>query len=314
MRQAIVEHGGYRIRVRSSGPATGPHAVLLPGMGATAYTIAPQIRALRSLGYATHVIDLPGFGLTPALRKQDARFSQLAELVIATVTRLGISRAVFVGHSLGGGIALHVAHERPLMVSGLILLAPAGLGRSLVWLYKLYCLPLIGRALLRPYKEGVRSRIEQFHIGSRRRGDAHFVGQLLRQDRRSPATVRSMRAIVWANQPPRWRRPFLLMWPGGEQVSFTLRDWAKDLRDIPTLVLWGNEDRVISVHDAESLRRSNASAEVHIARGVGHMLPLEAPAWTNEHIAWFDALRLRPAVAQVAAPASWDHPALKLVG
>jgi len=75
VRESIVEHAGYRFRIKSCGPATGPHAVLLPGMGATAVALAPQARALRALGYATHVIELPGFGLAPALRKADARFS-----------------------------------------------------------------------------------------------------------------------------------------------------------------------------------------------------------------------------------------------
>ncbi len=162
-------------------------------------------------------------------------------------------------------------------------------------MYKLYCLPLIGRALLRPYKRGTPARLRHFLIGSGRRDDAHFVEQLLRQDRRSVATARSMRAIVWANQPPRLRRLLVLLSPGGEQVGFTLRDSAGAFRNIPTLVLWGNEDRVISVRDAEFFRTANPNAEVHVARGVGHMLPLEAAAWTNEHIASFDALRIRPA-------------------
>ncbi len=103
MKEAIVELGGYRVRIRTSGPANGPHAVLMPGMGATAFTLAPQIRALRSLGYATHVVDLPGFGLTPALRKEDARFVQLADLVLMAMDRLRISKAILLGHSLGGG-------------------------------------------------------------------------------------------------------------------------------------------------------------------------------------------------------------------
>ena len=53
-----------------------------------------------------------------------------------------------------------------------------------------------------------------------------------------------------------------------------------ELGDVPTLVLWGNEDRVICATDAGRLR-DHASAEVHVARGTGHMLPLEAAAWTN---------------------------------
>jgi len=281
------------MRIRTWGPTSGPHAVVLPGMGGTAFALAPQIRALRTLGYTTHVIDLPGFGLAPALRKEDARFSQLADLVVAALDAIGVTRMLLLGHSLGGGIALHIATRRPTVVSGLVLLAPAGLGRSLLWLYKLYCLPLVGRALLRPYEHGTRGRLRHFLIGSGRRDDAHFVDQMLRQDRRSAAAARSMRAIVWANQPHRWRRLLVLMWPGGEQVGFTLRDSAAAFRDVPTLVLWGNEDRVISVRDAAFFRAANPSAEVHVARGVGHMLPLEAPAWTNEHIAWFDAVHLR---------------------
>jgi 4,5:9,10-diseco-3-hydroxy-5,9,17-trioxoandrosta-1(10),2-diene-4-oate hydrolase len=294
VRESIVEHTGYRIRIKSCGPASGPHAVLLPGMGATAIALAPQARALRGLGYTTHVIELPGFGLSPALRKSDARFTQLADLVLHVVGTLGIDRALFLGHSLGGGIALQIALRRPAAVEGLVLVAPAGLGRSMLWAYKLYCVPLIGRALLRPYDHGTGTMLRRFLIGRARRNDDRFIDQLLRRDRRSPATTRSIRAIVWANQPSRWRRLFLLPLPGGEQLGYTFRGQVAALRDIPTLVLWGTDDRVFSVRDAAFFRRANPTAEVHVARGIGHMLPLEAPAWANEHIAWFASLHLRP--------------------
>ncbi|MEX2047481.1 MAG: alpha/beta fold hydrolase [Chloroflexota bacterium] len=303
MRESIVEHAGYRIRVKTCGPTTGPQAVLLPGMGATAVALAPQARALRALGYTTHVIELPGFGLTPALRKADARFAQLADLVLHVVGQLGVERAVFLGHSLGGGIALNIALRRPASVAGLVLVAPAGLGRSMLWAYKLYCVPIIGRALLRPYDHGTGAFMRRFLIGRARRNDDHFIGQLLRRDRRSPATTRSIRAIVWANQPSRWQRLIRLPLPGGEQLGFTLRGRIAALCDIPTLVLWGTDDRVFSARDAASFRLANPAAEVHVARGIGHMLPLEAPAWVNDHIGWFFALhlRLRPAVASPAS-------------
>jgi len=294
VRESIVEHAGYRIRIKSCGPASGPYAVLLPGMGATAVALAPQARALRGLGYTTHVIELPGFGLAPALRKADARFTQLADLVLHVVGTLGVERAVFLGHSLGGGIALQIALRRPAAVEGLVLVAPAGLGRSMLWAYKLYCVPLIGRALLRPYERGTGAMMRRFLIGRARRNDDRFIDQLLRRDRRSPATTRSIRAIVWANQPSRWRRLFLLPLPGGEQLGYTLRGKVAALLDIPTLVLWGTDDRVFSVRDAEFFRRANPTAEVHVARGIGHMLPLEAPAWANEHIARFASLHLKP--------------------
>src|SRR6267378_4302198 len=262
MKDAIVEHGGYRIRVRTRGPARGPHALVLAGMGETAYTVAPQTRALRDLGYTTHVIELPGFGLASALRKETARFTQLAEMVLAVANQIGVERAVILGHSL-------------------------------VWTYKLFCVPLIGRALLRPSKSVSRRYLRYFLIGSGRRNDDRFIDRVLRRDRQGAAKVRSMRAIVWANQPPIWRRFLLFAVPGGEQMTFSLHDRVSTLRDIPTLVLWGSQDRVISARDAALIRRANPKAQVHIARGVGHLLPLEASEWANDHIARFDALQLK---------------------
>jgi pimeloyl-ACP methyl ester carboxylesterase len=293
MREMIVGHAGYRIRVKSCGPASGPHAVLLPGMGATAVALAPQVRALRALGYTTHVIELPGFGLAPALRKADARFAQLADMVLHVAGELGVERALYLGHSLGGGIALQIALRRPAAVSGLVLIAPASVGRSMLWAYKLYCVPIIGRALLRPYDHGTGAFLRRFLIGRARRDDTRFIAHLLRRDRRSAATTRSIRAIVWANQPSRWRRLMLLPFPGGEQLGFTVRGQVAALRDIPTLVLWGTDDRVFSARDARFFQLADPTAEVHVARGIGHMLPLEAPAWVNEHVAWFDALHVR---------------------
>jgi pimeloyl-ACP methyl ester carboxylesterase len=298
MKEAIVEHGGYRIRVRTRGPARGPHAIVLPGMADTEFTLAAQIHELRRHGYTTHVVELPGFGLPPALRKESARFPQLADLVLSTVDKIGVDRAVILGHSLGGGIALHIAMRRPAFVAGLILLAPASVGRSLVWTYKLFCLPLVGRALLRPKRSGSRRYLRYFLLGSKRRDDEAFIERLVRRDRHNAATARSMRAIIWANQPSRWRRLALLAIPGGEQLGFTLREQVAALRDIPTLVLWGSSDRVISARDAAIFRAASRAAEVHVAPGVGHLLPLEAVDWVNGHLARFIEVRLsdlRPA-------------------
>src|SRR5256886_17071247 len=205
MKDAIVEYGGYRIRVRTRGPARGPHALVLAGMGETAYTVAPQTRALRDLGYTTHVIELPGFGLAPALRKDTARFTQLADMVLAVANQIGVERALILGHSLGGGIALHIAVQRPAFVTGLILLAPVALGRSPVWTYKPFCLPPIGRALLRPSKSVSRRYLRYFLIGSGRRQDDRFIDRVLRRGRPGAAKGRSVRALVWADQPPPWR-------------------------------------------------------------------------------------------------------------
>lgn len=287
MEKRIVSHGRYLSRVSSWGNGDGPHAVVLPGLCATMRSLAPQIRLLRRLGYTVHVIDLPGFGVGRPLRRDDARFPQLARYVIEATRAVGVDRALFLGHSLGGGIALHVALAEPELVERLVLLAPAAVGQSLLWIYRLFCVPLLGRALLRPYRRGSPRWARHFLVGSRRADDRRFVEFICRQDRCTPLQALSARAVVWANQPSFWKKLLVLLVPGGEQSAFTLRLRLGELRHIPTLVLWGSQDRVICARDAETFRLANPDAEVHVVRGVGHSLPLEAPEWVNAYIARF---------------------------
>ena len=285
MEVRIVRCDEYKLRVTTWGSGS-PHTVLLPGLSADGRSLAPQIRAIRRSRGSTHVIDLPGFAARPALMRKDATFANLARYVGAVVDELGVSRAVFVGHSLGGGVALHLALERPDLVEALVLLAPAALGRSLHWIYKLYCIPLVGRALLRPQPRVSLPFLRRFLVGSARRNDMHFLKMLARHGSTSRDRAVSARAIVWANQPSPWRRLMLFVVPGGEQLGFAVGDRLDELGDIPTLVLWGSEDRVICSADASRLRK-HPSADVHVVRGIGHMLPLEAAAWTNAHITRF---------------------------
>ena len=286
MRVQVAPCERYRLRVTTWGSGAPPHAVVLPGISADWRALAPQIRTLRRLGLTVHVVDLPGFALRPALKASDATVAQLADYVARVVADLEIPSALVLGHSLGGGVAMHLAIRRPELVNGLVLIAPVGLGVSLHWIYKLYCVPLLGRALLRPSALSASS-IRRFLVGSRRRDDARFIARLVRHGARARPRALSARAIIWANQPRRWRKARALL-PGGEQLGIRIDGPLTKLSKIPTLVLWGDEDRVISASDARRCKELPL-AQVHIARGVGHSLPLEVAAWANEHIAKFVA-------------------------
>lgn len=296
-RVRVIRHGRYWTRVASWGLPRAPAAIVLPGMGADAYALAPQIRSLRRLGYATHVLTLPGFSVPPSLRAEDAHLRQLAAYIVAVARALGIERALFLGHSLGGGVALQVALAEPALVDRLVLIAPAAVGRSLSWAYRLLALPLVGRALLRPYARASRGVLRRFLIGLRRRDDPRFVETVLRHDRRSSTVARSMRAVILANQPSGWSKARCLLLPGDEQCGFTLTERLGELRDLPTLALWGADDRVISPRDARFLRAACPATEIHFAPGAGHLLPLEAPEWVDAHIARFAARRVPLAIA-----------------
>jgi len=291
MRVQVAPCDRYRLRVTSWGSGAPPHAIVLPGISADWRALAPQIRTLRHLGWTVHVVDLPGFALRPALKASDANVSQLADYVARAVTGLGIPPALVLGHSLGGGVAMNLAIGHPELVSGLVLIAPVGLGVSLHWIYKLYCVPLLGRALLRP--SVLRpAAIRRFLVGSRRRDDARFIARLVRHGIASRPRALSARSVIWANQPRRWSRARALL-PGGEQRGIRIDARFKELSKIPALVLWGDEDRVISASDARRCK-DLPLAQVHIVHGVGHSLPLEAAAWANDHIAKFVTALTKP--------------------
>jgi len=291
MRVQVAPCDRYRLRVTTWGSGAPPHAIVLPGISADWRALAPQIRLFRRLGWTVHVIDLPGFALRPALKASDANVVQLADYVARVVTGLAIPPALVLGHSLGGGVAMHLAIRRPELVSGLALIAPVGLGVSLHWIYKLYCVPLLGRALLRPSVLSA-SAIRRFLVGSRRRDDPRFIARLVRHGLRARPRALSARAIIWANQPRRWSKARALL-PGGEQRGIRIDDRLKDLGKIPTLVLWGDEDRVISASDARRCKELPL-AQVHIVHGVGHSLPLEVAAWANDQITKFVLALTRP--------------------
>ena len=287
-----VPVGRYHLRVTTWGQGSS-HVVVLAGLAADWHALAPQIRELRRLGHTVHAIGLPGFGRAPALRVEDATFPRLAYHVAATLDAIGVREAAVVGHSLGGGVALRLALARPDLVRGLAVLAPAGVGVSLHWIYKLYCLPLLGRALLKPGRVLRKGSVRRFVVGDARRNDERFVAMLLRHAVTTRDYAVSTRAIVWANQPRHWDRARSLVFPGGEQRGFRIDGPFSDLARTPLLVLWGDQDRVICVRDAKRFG-TLPLAEIHIAHGIGHSLPLEAPAWANERLGRFIAQLERP--------------------
>src|SRR5256714_8123520 len=245
MRVQVAPCERYRLRVTTWGSGAPPHAIVLPGISADWRSLAPQIRALRHLGWTVHVVALPGFALRPALKASDANVAQLADYVARVVTGLAIPPALVLGHSLGGGVAMHLAIRHPELVSGLALIAPVGLGVSLHWIYKLYCVPLLGRALLRPSVLSA-SAIRRFLVGSRRRNDERFIARLVRHGLGARTRALSARAIIWANQPRRWRKARALL-PGGDQLGIRIDGPPTQLRSIPPPVLWGGDGRGISV-------------------------------------------------------------------
>ncbi|HEY4455153.1 MAG TPA: alpha/beta fold hydrolase [Pseudonocardiaceae bacterium] len=110
------------VRVRIDGPDDALPVVLEPGLGASSVgwsgLHARLAESSRVISY-----DRAGLGASPPSpghRDLTALTADLAE-VIATA---GAGPAVLVGHSLGATIARYLAHRRPDLVAGLVLVDP----------------------------------------------------------------------------------------------------------------------------------------------------------------------------------------------
>lgn len=123
-----VDLGGIRKSYGVTG--SGAPVVLVHGLAASGRWWEGTAAALAS-EFRVHVLDLIGFG---GSWRQEFRLSDAASLIVRWMEAIGLERASFVGHSLGGHVVADLASRHPSRVDRLVLVNAAGLplGRDYV--------------------------------------------------------------------------------------------------------------------------------------------------------------------------------------
>ncbi|BCG92424.1 alpha/beta fold hydrolase [Mesorhizobium sp. 131-2-1] len=122
-----------------------PPIVFLHGASAN---LKDQMLPLRPLleGRAEMLfLDRPGFGWSG--RGDNETLPAQADTIAALMDRLGMKKAIIVGHSFGGAVATAFARKHPDKTQGLVFLSPASHpwpGGATAWYYNLTAMPLIG--------------------------------------------------------------------------------------------------------------------------------------------------------------------------
>lgn len=118
-RHVIVD--GVRLHFQDEG--SGPPIVMIHGLASQlqsfSYALSERLRGSHRL----IMIDRPGSGYSQTAPAATLRAQ--ARLVAGLMDELGVQRALVVGHSLGGAVALALAVDHPERVAGLALLSPA---------------------------------------------------------------------------------------------------------------------------------------------------------------------------------------------
>jgi 4,5:9,10-diseco-3-hydroxy-5,9,17-trioxoandrosta-1(10),2-diene-4-oate hydrolase len=263
-----VTVGARQLYVTEAGQ--GAPVVLLHGGGPGATGMSNFSRNVADLvgaGYRVVVPDLPGYGRSTKGVDGSDPFGDLALTVRGLLDALDIDRAHLVGNSYGGAAALRLALDRPDRVDRLVLMGPGGIGTT-------RAKPTAGLNKLMGYYSGDGP--------SREKVDDFIRNYLVADGAQVPADLVELRyqasidPEVVADPPLR-----LPSGPGALKALFKM-DLTRDTRlatcVVPTLVLWGTEDKVNRPSGGVRLATTMPHCDLYLASGVGHWLQFEDPA------------------------------------
>jgi 4,5:9,10-diseco-3-hydroxy-5,9,17-trioxoandrosta-1(10),2-diene-4-oate hydrolase len=268
--ERTVRVGARDIFVATTG--SGPTAVLLHGGGPGASGVANWTRNIDALAehFSLVVPDLPGYGRSTKYIDQDDPFGDLAAAIGGLLDELEVPRAHLVGNSYGGAAALRLALDRPDRVERMVLNGPGGIGTT-------HAPPTRGLTQLLSYYSGKGPSLAKMST---------FIRESLVADGSSvPDSViegryrDSIDPEVVANPP--------LRRPSGRSALRTLwrMDLTRDKRlarcEVPTLVVWGTQDKVNRPSGAPTLAHTMRRCDAYLAAGVGHWVQWEATTLFN---------------------------------
>jgi pimeloyl-ACP methyl ester carboxylesterase len=145
-RGRFVDVGGLRQHVVELGGNSGVPVVLVHGAGCNLEDMRLALGERLAARRRVILVDRAGLGWSERKGRGGSSPAYQANALRGVFDRLGIERAIVVGHSWGGALATSFALDYPKRVAGLILLAPPlyPFPRSMTWLYTLFATPVFG--------------------------------------------------------------------------------------------------------------------------------------------------------------------------
>jgi pimeloyl-ACP methyl ester carboxylesterase len=252
----LVEVDGQQLHLRVDGDRAAPALIFLHGMGASLHTWEDWARSLAG-AYRVIRLDLPGSGLSAPDLKNDYSDARTLRLLLAVMDRLEVPRASFIGNSIGGRLAWTLAAQHPERVVKLVLVSPDGFASPGFEYGKAPELPgwlqamryLLPRAVLR----------------------MNLLPAYANPDKLTSALLDRYHDLMRA---PGARAALLQ-----RMQQTVLRDPVPLLHKIqaPTLLLWGEEDRMIPIANASDYLKATAGSTLVRLPGIGHLPQEEDP-------------------------------------
>lgn len=240
--------GSMRYAKRGDGAET---VILIHGFGGDLDNWLFNIDALAEVA-TVYAVDLPGHGQSEKKLAKPGLAAMTAALV-GFMKKLKISSAHLVGHSMGGAIAMQLAHDNPKMVKSMTLICSAGLGPE-IGDYVEKFIAAQGRKDLKPVLESLFA-------------DKSLVSRQLVDDVMKYKRLDGVEPLL--------KKLGEALFGGGKQQDAPGAKLGKGAP--PALVIWGKEDQVIPSSHAKNL----AGAKVQVFENAGHMVFMEKASDVN---------------------------------
>lgn len=251
----FIDVAGMKVRVREQGPTDAPVLIMLHGFTFSLESFDALADALDD-EYRVVRYDMRGHGLTgPDPQKRYAP-QQRAAHIGEIMDTLGVERATIIGNSLGGLAAWRFAATAPERLDALVLISPGAYPINGVTDEPAE-VPAAVQAYLRfapkPAVDASVSRIfaDPDAVSEERR---EVLRAMMTREGNGEAFVDALNVFTLPDPEPLLGRI-----------------------EVPTLIIWGADDQVISAQDGVKMEAAITGAELIVLDGIGHVAHEEAP-------------------------------------
>lgn len=246
---------GVRVHYQQAGESGAAPVILIHGFCSSTLVWSDVLLRIADAGYCVIAPDLLGHGYSGKPRNGEYTIGAQARMITGLLDELGIERANVVGSSYGGAVAATVALDYGERVEKLVLVGAVSNNEPTKYLLlRLFGSPLVGD-IVSPLLIGSRRLLR---LRMKRVYDRHAW---VLDERRVQARHLPLRA---ANT--------------HRAVVRTVRRWDADRIDRdaylirqPTLLIWGENDPEVPLHNGERLHEKIEGSRLIVFRDCGHL-------------------------------------------
>lgn len=241
------------VRVTAQSAEQGVPLVFLHGIGGRASGWASIQQVCAQAGYTSLAWDMPGYGGSPSIKPYN--FDGLVDALAALMDAQGLHKAVLVGHSLGGMVALQMWARHPMRVAGLVLAASS---------------PAFGHGSGDFQQAFIAQRLAPIDEGKSMADVAEgLVPTMVAPGFDGPGLAQA-KACMGSITPAAYKAAL------GALVQFEQRT-ALPTITVPTLCIAGEHDRTAAPAVVRRMADNIPNAHYLCLPGVGHLLTFEQP-------------------------------------